>query len=66
MRGAVPLRRVSVLAVVGSLAVLGMTASPATTDSARAAVTAAAGQPQRADRSNVGATPPPTAPGWRW
>jgi GH25 family lysozyme M1 (1,4-beta-N-acetylmuramidase) len=59
MRAAVPLRRVSVLAVVGSLAVLGMTASPATTDSARAAVAAAAGQPQRADRSNVGATHSP-------
>ena len=59
MRAAVPLRRVSVLAVAGSLAVLGMTAWPATADSARAAVTAAAGQPQRADRSNVGATHSP-------
>ena len=59
MRAAVPLRRVSVLAVAGSLAVLGMTAWPATADSARAAITAAAGQPQRADRSNVGATHSP-------
>ena len=59
MRAAVSLRRVSALAAVGSLAVLGMTASPATTDSARAAVTAVAGQPQRADRSNVGATHSP-------
>ena len=59
MRAAVPLRRVSALAVAGSLAVLGMTAWPATADSARAAITAAAGQPQRADRSNVGATHSP-------
>jgi GH25 family lysozyme M1 (1,4-beta-N-acetylmuramidase) len=60
MHPGVPLRRAAALTAVAGIAVLGLTAPPATADSARAAVTAApAGQPQRADRSNVGATHSP-------
>jgi GH25 family lysozyme M1 (1,4-beta-N-acetylmuramidase) len=59
MHAAVPLRRAGALAAVASLAVLGLTASPATAGPARAAVTAPAGQPHRTDRSNVGATHSP-------
>jgi GH25 family lysozyme M1 (1,4-beta-N-acetylmuramidase) len=63
MRAAVPLRRAAALAAVASLAAAGLAAAPATADSARPAVTTApgapAGQPQRGNRSNVGATHSP-------
>jgi len=65
MRAAAPLWRTGGLAAVASLAVLGLTALPATADSGKAPVVAkapvvtAAGQPRRADRANVGATHSP-------
>lgn len=57
MRGAACWRRA--VALAGALVVLGMTALPVAAGSARAGTAALTGRPQRADRSNVGATHSP-------
>jgi GH25 family lysozyme M1 (1,4-beta-N-acetylmuramidase) len=57
MRGTACPRRA--VALAAALVVLGVTAVPAVAGSAQAGTAALAGQPQRADRSNVGATHSP-------
>ena len=60
MRATASPRRAAALAAATALGVLGLTALPAAAGSAKAAAgAAAAGQPRRADRSNVGATHSP-------